>query len=180
MKEIFKPCRFLEYEVSNLGRVKRILGGQGARAGRCLSPHESSNGYLHIRLTTNGEKKIASVHGLVAEVFLGPRPSGMQIRHLDGNKKNNFVSNLAYGTAKENGQDNVRLGVMPKGERVNTNVLTEKQATECFSLLAEQMSPTQIAKLLNAPRNAVYKIKYGQTWKWLPQANNRAEGKATL
>jgi hypothetical protein len=180
MNETFKPCRFPEYQVSNLGRVKRVLGGQGARVNRCLSPHKSSNGYLQIRLTTNGEKKIASIHGLVAEVFLGPRPAGMQVRHLDGNKKNNFVCNLAYGTAKENGQDNARLNVMPRGERVNTNVLTVTQAKKCFSLLHDQVSPTQVAKLLNVPRNAVYKIKYGQTWKWLHQANNRAEGKATL
>lgn len=180
MNEIFKPCRFLEYQVSNLGSVKRVLGGQGARLGRCLSPHKSSNGYLQVRLTTNGEQKIVAVHGLVAEVFLGPRPVGMQVRHLDGNKKNNSVCNLAYGTAKENGQDNARLGVMPRGEQVNTSALTTAQATKCLSLLQEKVSPTQVARLLNISRNAVYKIKYGQTWKWLSEANNRAEGRATL
>ena len=167
MSEIFKPCRFPEYEVSNFGRVKRVIGGRGVRVGHILSPHKSSNGYLNVRLTTDGHQRIVSIHSLVAEVFLGPRPQGLQIRHLDGNKQNNAAHNLAYGTAKENGQDNVRLGVMPRGERVHTNVLTQPQAAKCVELLRQKLSPTQVATLLNIPRNAVYKIKYGRTWKWL-------------
>ena len=174
MIEMFKPSRFPEYEVSNLGRVKRVVGGRGVRIGHCLSPHKTSNGYLNVRLTTNGQKKIPSIHGLVAEAFLGPRPQGLQVRHLDGDKTNNSIHNLAYGTPKENGQDNVRLGVMPKGERVHSSVLTQDQAAKCIELLQKKMSATQVARLLKIPKNTVYKIKYNRTWKWL------AEGKATI
>lgn len=174
MKEIFKPSGYDGYEVSNFGRIKRILGGQGFRAGRCLSPHKSSGGYLFIRLTVNGHQKSVCVHKLVTEIFLGKRPIGLQVRHLDGNKENNRIDNLVYGTAKENGADNTRLGVMPRGEKVNTNVITTKQAKLCFELLKNELSATEIAKVLKIPRNTVYKIKYGKTWKWLP------EGKVTL
>lgn len=179
MNEIFKPWGVSGYEVSNRGRIKRIGGGQGFRPGKFLSPNKSSNGYLQVRLTTDGSQKVIAVHKLVAEVFFGKRPNGLHIRHLDGNKQNNSVDNLRYGTAKENGEDSARLGVMPKGEHVNTSVLTNDQAVNCIELLNEGMTPTQIAKSFNLPRNAIYKIKYGKTWQWLQQANNRAEGKAT-
>lgn len=47
---------------------------------------------------------------LVGEAFLGPRPDGLETRHLDGNPANNSARNLRYGTKSENAQDRVRHG----------------------------------------------------------------------
>jgi len=50
-----------------------------------------------------GEKRCCpSVHSIVAEYFIGPRPTGYQINHKDRNKGNNHVSNLEYVTPQEN------------------------------------------------------------------------------
>ena len=38
------------------------------------------------------------VHHVVAEAFLGPRPCGLVVRHMDGDRENNAASNLAYVT----------------------------------------------------------------------------------
>lgn len=57
------------------------------------------------------------VHVLVAETFIGPRPTGLQVRHLDGNPGNNRRSNLIYGTAKENARDRERHRRTLRGER---------------------------------------------------------------
>ena len=46
-----------------------------------------------------------NVHVLVAQAFLGSRPEGMHVCHIDGDKTNNNLSNLKYGTPKENWQD---------------------------------------------------------------------------
>src|SRR4051812_19574137 len=39
---------------------------------------------------------------LVALAFHGPRPAGLEIRHLDGDRTNDRPDNLAYGTHQEN------------------------------------------------------------------------------
>lgn len=64
-------------------------------------------GHLVVRLA----RKTYYVHVLIAATHLGPRPEGQQVRHLDGNPPNNHVTNLAYGTAREQRLDDVRNGV---------------------------------------------------------------------
>ena len=39
---------------------------------------------------------------MVAEYFIGPRPEGYVIDHIDGNYLNNKADNLRYVTQKEN------------------------------------------------------------------------------
>ena len=48
------------------------------------------------------------VHALVAAFYIGPRPSGLLIRHLDGDPTNASPENLAYGDRYENAEDLVR------------------------------------------------------------------------
>lgn len=55
-----------------------------------------------------GGRACRFVHRLVLEAFVGPCPPGMQCRHLDGNSLNNRLSNLCWGTPKENLDDAVR------------------------------------------------------------------------
>jgi hypothetical protein len=63
-----------------------------------------------VTLCSNGRQESWFVHQLVAAAFLGPRPDGLEVRHLDGDPLNNAVSNLAYGTRLENIQDKKRHG----------------------------------------------------------------------
>lgn len=54
---------------------------------------------------------IISLHGLVMDVFGPPKPSAKHIiRHLDGDKLNNRIENLAWGTHRENKADAIRHG----------------------------------------------------------------------
>jgi len=55
-------------------------------------------------------KKGRFVHRLVLETFVGPRPHGMEARHLDGDRTNNRVENLRWGTRKENVADAIKHG----------------------------------------------------------------------
>jgi hypothetical protein len=61
--------------------------------------------------------KIWRVHNLIAMIFLGPRPKGLCIRHLDGDNYNNKIENLTYGTPQENSNDAKMHGRYPIGAK---------------------------------------------------------------
>lgn len=92
------------YQVSDLGHVRANpdAPGQGRRPGRVLSEAPNSGGYLQVRLYQDAKAKMVKLHRVVAEVFLGPRPEGMTINHIDGDKTNNAAANLEYVTHKDN------------------------------------------------------------------------------
>lgn len=50
----------------------------------------------------NVEGKTRTVHSLVAEAFLGPRPYGYDIDHVNGTKTDNRAENLRYVTHQDN------------------------------------------------------------------------------
>lgn len=56
------------------------------------------HGYLQVSI--NGKNYL--VHSIVAEAFLGERPNGMEIDHIDRNRTNNDVKNLRYVSRIEN------------------------------------------------------------------------------
>lgn len=91
---------FPDYIVTWTGRVIsfRTPNANDDKA-RELKPRRSTQGYLRIRLRSDdGSSVDFLVHDLVARTFLGPRPPGARIRHIDGNKLNNSVINLMYVT----------------------------------------------------------------------------------
>lgn len=99
------------YQVSNSGLVR-------GRSGKILSPSDS-RGYQVLRLSKNAVKQGFSVHSLVLLAFVGPRPQGSVIMHLDHDKKNNHLNNLRYGTQRENVQMSIQSGNRPGGDGRN-------------------------------------------------------------
>jgi len=112
--ENWRPVpRYPDYEVSDLGRVRH--GGRMLKA-----VHTSKGRYASVGLYRNGKPKKKTVHSLVMEAFVGPRPPGMHICHGNGNALDNRLSNLRYGTPQENVDDSFKSRchiVRPNGER---------------------------------------------------------------
>lgn len=99
------------YEVSDLGRVRRIRRGPGVRSvGKPLRGTVDQHGYPVVDLCDRGRRKNAKVHRLVADAFLGPLPEGMETRHLNGDPGDARLVNLKYGTHAENMRDMVEHG----------------------------------------------------------------------
>lgn len=86
------------YRVSDQGRV---IGPRG----KILKPSVLSNGYLQVHV--RGEEL---VHRLVLFAFVGPCPPGMQTLHDNNIKSDNRLSNLSWGTPKQNARDLVASG----------------------------------------------------------------------
>ena len=97
------------------------------------------------RLVTSVRFRHAFAHALVAEAFHGPRPEGYDCRHLDGNPANNTASILAWGTRRENAQDQVRLGRTRRHKRTPFRKLKREQVLE-IRALAATMNQSQIAR----------------------------------
>ena len=102
-----------QYEVSNLGRVRRADG-------LMLTPSvpRSKREYPCVMLRHSGQRKRVAVHRLVAINFLSLPPfPGAEVRHLDGNHLNPLASNLAWGSRKDNAADRDRHGTTARGDR---------------------------------------------------------------
>jgi len=102
-----------KYEVSSIGRVRAIATGH-------IKGITESRGYLRTTLYYKGRHG-PRVHQLVALAFIGPRPAGMEVRHLDGDRKNNAPANLRYGTHAENIRDQVAHGTTRNGRAERTH-----------------------------------------------------------
>lgn len=67
-------------------------------------------GHESVCMMRNGKREYRYIHRLVAEAFI-PNPDNLPIvRHLDDDRSNNCVDNLAWGTQKDNYEDSVRNG----------------------------------------------------------------------
>lgn len=82
---------------------------QGARGG-VAATHINRYGYPSVRLWRDNRTITRTVHRLVGAAYLGPLPEGYETRHLDGDRTNPRLENLAYGTKSENRQDTLRHG----------------------------------------------------------------------
>jgi hypothetical protein len=101
MEEIWKKAvhsRFQmwvnNYEISNKGNIRN-------KKQKILKLRTSKDGYYYVRLGYRYRTDIF-IHHLVAETFIGIRPVGLVIDHIDAIKTNNNHSNLQYLTVEEN------------------------------------------------------------------------------
>lgn len=124
MNETWREC-LPNYEVSDMGRVRRSTHGRKTYAGRLMALVLMKIGYLAVRPTIDGKNKHFYVHELVAAVFLGPRPKGATINHIDGIKTNNTPDNLEYVTHAHNMRHARDMGLMVRGESHGGSKLTE-------------------------------------------------------
>lgn len=96
------------YQVSNLGSVRSLdrqykgRWGMMHKKGAVMSLGRDSSGYRFAHLSRSGKSKTPSVHVLVAAAFLGARPDGLVVDHIDGDKENNSAKNLQYISYREN------------------------------------------------------------------------------
>ncbi len=102
MTEEWRAIDHYPYEVSNLGRVRRI-GNVGLIA-QNLAPKRHGS-YLKVDLWKWGQRKAVRVHRLVAAAFLPPpAPHQHEVNHLDLNPFNNAADNLEWSSRCENEQ----------------------------------------------------------------------------
>jgi hypothetical protein len=103
MNEIWKDIAGYEgiYQVSNCGNVRSLnWGNRGIVKNLWLKPHR--NGYSQVEFHKNGERKMFTVHRLVALSFVEGYEDGLVVNHKDEDKQNNCLENLEWCTTSEN------------------------------------------------------------------------------
>ena len=98
---------------------------------------------------------------------MGPRPEGMECRHLNGDRKDNRIENLRWGTRAENAQDRVIHGTDSKGERSGQAKLTEWDVVAIRSLAESEIPRDIIAEAHQVSQSTVSEIYTRQTWRHL-------------
>ena len=109
MLELWKVVPdYPNYKISSFGRVEKH--------GK-ISDFSNRNGdyYLSEYMGNESGSIIKYVHVLVAELFIGEKPSPLHIvNHKDRNKRNNRVDNLEYLTKSENSKHWLTVGNQSK------------------------------------------------------------------
>lgn len=152
------------YEVSSLGRVRRIVGGQGVRPPHVTSGSVDTLGYLgvNIGLGTKASNRSRRVHRLVAEAFLGAS-NGREVNHIDGNRANNRAENLEWVDAKGNRRHARDVLDRWKGAANHAAKLTPEAVVEIRSL-RYKVSEYELARRFGVSRSAIAHVQQGDRW----------------
>lgn len=122
------------YRVSNTGRVqskaKKVTDVKQPTEWREKKIWYDKGGYGHVTLGRGVKKR---VHLLVIRAFIGEKPNiedNLECRHMDGNPANNHISNLSWGTPKENQSDQYAHGTRVMGNSHPMSKITVNQRLE--------------------------------------------------
>lgn len=127
------------------------------------------DGYIKVGLMREGSLYRLRLHRLILLAFVGPCPEGMEARHLDDDKANLNLWNLAWGTRKANAQDKLRNGRMRVGEAHDRAILKKADIPIILKLLADGLSRRKIAARFGVSKGAIDGIHRGDTWKEVPR-----------
>lgn len=152
------------YAVSDLGRI-RSRGRWGTSM--IMRPKRNGSGHCSVTLCkiVPGIGKVhkrMSVHVLVLEAFVGPRPPGMEACHdPDPNPTNNRLSNLRWDTKSANQRDSVRHGTH---RCRNGRKIRPEDIPDIRRRIASGEFHRSIARDYGCNRSTISMIRGGRIW----------------
>jgi hypothetical protein len=159
LEEIWKPYPHRpDLLVSNKGRL---------RFDSTRSGYENCTGYMESWVKIGGTARRITVHKMVMEAHVGPRPDGMEINHKNGCKTDNRLENLEYVTRSQNIRHAISTGLIPSqaGQRNNNSKLNAEKVGEIRSMAAKGLTNVAIAKIFGVHHGTIGRIVNGETWK---------------
>lgn len=119
-------------------------------------------GYKTLCIKKSCKVKSHKIHRLLLMVYVGKPPNPKSVcRHLDGNKLNNSLENLCWGTHQENSDDKLKHGTMPMAEKHQMAKLTNSDVVEIF--LSEKTIKS-LAIEYSVSMQTIQGIRRSDTW----------------
>lgn len=120
----------------------------------------SNMAYNTVSLYANGKRTTYNVHKLVALAFFGA-PMGRDVNHIDGDKRNNNVSNLEYCTRSENAKHAYSSGLKAKGQNHSMAIYSDRIIEQVHRLRDRGFTQRGIAKRLLMTQTHVWRVLKG-------------------
>lgn len=151
---------FENYLVSSLGNVKTING----KLKKVV--YDSKNDYGYVELWKNNKGKKFRIHRLVAETFIPNTLGKEQVNHIDGDKKNNCVSNLEWVTPKENIRHAIEndLSSIKYGSKNLSSKLKEEDVKYIRENAGINKSVKELSEIYNVSTTTIYNIINYKKW----------------
>lgn len=173
------------YEVSDLGRVRSLdrdhtfrdrWGVQRPRRirGQLLRP-QVVFGYSKVPLNRQGHGSDRQcVHVLVLTAFVGPRPEGLDTRHLNGVRADCRLENLVWGTKAQNEADKLAHGTLLHGESHPSSKLTAREVADIRAAYrAREVSCRALGEQYGVSLACIQDIVSGRSWRSEPSSRER-------
>ena len=117
------------YQISNVGQVKSL------KRNKILKPSPTKDGYLRVKLSKEGNKKMFYIHRLVAAAFLPNEEELPEIDHINNDRADNRVANLQWISHVENlRKKESDWGVPKKVQCVETGEIFESVAAAATAM----------------------------------------------
>lgn len=156
---------FSRYQFRADGEVISLWG----KTHRILAGGIDKDGYRKfVLIDDSGRRRYIRRAYAQCSAWNGPRPDGLEVRHLDGSRDNDAPSNLTWSTHTENCADKILHGTSRRGEKNPRSVITEQQAR--YIKAHPEIPATRLAAQLRISRNTIYPIRLGRAWAWLEAA----------
>lgn len=144
--EEWRTCDSVNFEVSNIGRVK-------SNTGKIRAVTVDGRGYCFVSVGGS----TVYVHRLVAEAFIGLEKEGkLVVNHIDGNKSNNRVKNLEVVTQSANVQHAYNTGLASK-----ENLQPVIQVDYKGNIIGEFKSITEASNCTGVNRGCIFNAIHG-------------------
>jgi hypothetical protein len=146
------------YRVSDQGRIKSLIRPYCPEE-KILKNRLSGSGYDCIHLCKHSIRKQYYIHTLVLSVFVGPCPEGLECRHINLNKRNNFLNNLIWGRHGTKHTDDIRGVKRPQK-------LTAKKVIEIRKLYkTEEWTMKKLAIKFGISFQTIFNVIHKKNWR---------------